>query len=297
MNPGVPAAQEPAVLCADDYAMTDGVSAAIEALAAQGRLSATSAMVTTRHWPGHAPRLKALSGKIGVGLHVNLTLGQPLGPMPKLAPAGTFPSLGGLLRGVLSRPGSTAEIAAEVARQIARFTESMGHVPDFVDGHQHVHALPGIRTGFLDAMASTFPRGRVLVRDPADHLLAILTRRVAVTKAASVAALAAGFGRAARAAGFPTNTSFAGFSKFDAATSYATELERFFVSPGALHLIMCHPGYVDAELRQLDPVVERRQQEFEAILNANWLPARIWTPGYPSTGGAVAALLGARLAP
>ena len=51
------------VLCADDYAMTDDISQGIEALALARRLSAASAMVTTRHWPAHGARLAHLRGE------------------------------------------------------------------------------------------------------------------------------------------------------------------------------------------------------------------------------------------
>ena len=46
------------ILCADDYAMTEGISRAIGELAAAKRLSATSVMVNTPHWPAAAPRLR-----------------------------------------------------------------------------------------------------------------------------------------------------------------------------------------------------------------------------------------------
>ena len=85
------------ILTADDYAMTDGVSRAIEDLARARRLSATSAMVTMPGWREAAPRIAALRGEIAIGLHLNLTVGAPLGPMPKLAPDGIFPSLKSLL--------------------------------------------------------------------------------------------------------------------------------------------------------------------------------------------------------
>ena len=45
------------ILCADDYALTEGISRAIGELAAAQRLSATSVLVTSAHWPAMAPRL------------------------------------------------------------------------------------------------------------------------------------------------------------------------------------------------------------------------------------------------
>ena len=75
--------------------MTEGISRAIGELAAAQRLSATSVMVNSPHWPAAAPRLRAHRGHLSIGLHLNLTLGTPVGPMPRLAPAGTFPGLRG----------------------------------------------------------------------------------------------------------------------------------------------------------------------------------------------------------
>ena len=82
-----------AVLCADDFGLADGVSQGIVELAEAGRLSATGAMTNMPGWRRAAPDLKPLRGRIGIGLHLNLTAGSPLGAMPQLAPSGTFPPL------------------------------------------------------------------------------------------------------------------------------------------------------------------------------------------------------------
>ena len=42
---------------------------------------------------------------------------------------------------------------------------------------------------------------------------------------------------------------------------------------------MCHPGYVDAALTASgDALVARRQEEFDVLMAAKNLPARIWQP-------------------
>ncbi len=265
----------PAILCADDYAMTEGVSAAIEELAAAERLSATSVLVTSRHWPAHAARIVGLRDRIAIALHLNLTLGEPAGPMPGLAPSGTFPSLGTVLRLALRRKLDAREIANEVSRQLDRFELHLGHPPDIVDGHQHVHALPQIRDAVLETLASRFPSAKPLVRDPSDSPLAILTRGAAPVKALGLSILTASFGSRARTLGFPTNQGFSGVSSFDEHVPYEDELARFFRDPGKRHLIMCHPGFPDAELARLDPVVQRRRAEFEALRDSLDLPERI----------------------
>lgn len=267
----------PPLLCADDFGISSGVSSGIEELAETRRISATTAIVTLPTWPREALRLAALREGIAIGLHVNLTLGAPLAPMPDLAPSGTLPSLGALLqRCLFGRRPAAEEIATEVTRQIDRFEEATGYFPDFIDGHQHVHVLPGIREGFLRALVSRFPDRRPLVRDPSDRFAAIVARGCAVSKALAVAALSYGFGTAARRAGFPTNSGFSGFSSFDSRISFTDEFERSFRCAGRRHLIMCHPGYVDSELSRLDPVVTRRREELRCLLSAPELETRIW---------------------
>lgn len=272
------------ILCADDYALTDGVSRAIGALAAARRLSATSVLVTTRHWPAAAPRLLVHRGRLSIGLHLDLTLGPPLGPMPRLAPGGVYPSLRGLLARALLGRLDVAEIRGEIARQLDRFEAGLGHPPDHVDGHQHVHALPGVRGALLELVARRYSTHPPLIRDPADRYRAIATRRSAVPKALGIAALAKGFGRAARGRRLPTNDTFAGFSAFDLSEPYAEEFARALLAPGLRHLVMCHPGHVDAELTTRDPVVARRQMEYDALLRQPGLPDLIWRPSRAVNG-------------
>ena len=275
----------PPILCADDFGISSGVGSAIEELAETRRISATTAIVTLPTWRREGLRLSTLRERIAVGLHVNLTLGAPVAPMPDLAASGTLPHLKDLLKRCLAgRAPSAREVALEVGHQLDRFEDVTGHPPDFIDGHQHVHVFPGIREGFLRALLSRFPDRRPFVRDPSDRLSAIVSRGCAIPKALSVAALSYGFSAALQRAGFPANNGFSGFSAFDSRISYTDELERSFRCVGRRHLIMCHPGYVDAELSRLDPVVIRRREELRGLLSLPELETRIWHMGPRSDG-------------
>ena len=250
-------------LCADDYAMTPGVSAGIlEALDA-GSLSATSAMTTSEWWPETAPLLKPHAGHADIGVHLNLTMGAPLAAMPTFAPRGVFPGIGQMLR--LSRGDvlPLPEIAAEIDRQLDRFAEIWGTPPDHVDGHQHVQVLKPIRRLLLAALRK---RGwRPWLRDSGDGIVPILRRGTSLKKAAGLAFLASGFGEEAKRAGLRTNVGFAGFSDFDPREDYLSLLARYLTAPGPHHLVMCHPGHVDDALRRLDPVVGTRESELSIL--------------------------------
>jgi chitin disaccharide deacetylase len=275
------------VLCADDFAISDGVSRGILGLVAMGRLSATSAMTNCPGWPDLAPSLGEHGGRIGIGLHLTLTAGAPLGAMPEFAPEGAFPPLGAVIRHGLAGRLPGREIGAEIERQIDAFVEALGRAPDFVDGHQHVHVLPGIRRPLLDALACRGLAGRLWLRDPADTVRAIVRRGISAPKALTIRVLSAGFRQAAHRAGFATNDGFSGFSPFETGR-VAAVFQRAFLDLGPRPVVMCHPGYPDDALRRLDPVAEVREQErdylasdaFAALLSSRAL-ALVPAPGGP----------------
>lgn len=277
-------ARAPVILCADDFAMTRGISEGIVALAATGRLSATSAMVNMPHWASQAAPALALRDRFAVGLHLNLTFGAPLGAMPKLAPGGQLPPPDRVVGRAVSRAIDREEVADEIARQFDRFEEVAGVPPDFVDGHHHVHVLPVIRDALLEVMRRRFPRGGPLIRDPADRVTAILQRRVAAGKALTVAMLAAGFRHAANAAGFATNRGFSGYSIIGT-VPYAAEFDASLVAPGPQQMIMCHPGLPDDEHGDRDSIATRRPEELALLSSRADVPDLIWHVGARDVAG------------
>jgi hypothetical protein len=152
------------------------------------------------------------------------------------------------------------EIADEIGRQLDAFADAVGREPDFIDGHQHVHALPGIRQALLGVLSARGLARRLWLRDPSDRLAAIAQRRLAAPKALVVAALSRGFGAQARAAGFRTNAGFSGFSSFDPSADLDRDFGRYLRAIGPAHLVMCHPGETDNG-EGLDEVVEARRRE------------------------------------
>jgi predicted glycoside hydrolase/deacetylase ChbG (UPF0249 family) len=253
-------------LCADDFALSPAVSRGIlEALAA-GRLNATSAMTTRPSWPQAARELASAGYDADVGLHLNLTLGAPLSRMAQFAPS-TFPVIGHLLRASGKGELPLNEIAQEIEAQIDAFIAAFGRAPDFVDGHQHVHVLPGIRQSLLAVLERKGLAGRLWLRNSGDRPARILARHIELKKALGLAWLGRGFAIEAKARGFPINDGFAGYSAFRRDGDFAADFTRYLVAPGPQHLVMCHPGYVDDELAAVDPVTATRENELKFVLS------------------------------
>jgi chitin disaccharide deacetylase len=289
------------ILCADDFGLTKGVSEAILDLAALGRISATSVMVNRPWWQSHGSALLPLP--IGVGLHLTLTLGRPLGDMPSLAPEGIFPSLSDVIIKSVRGGLIFAEIEEEIERQCDAFVAVTGRPPDHIDGHQHVHVLPVIRKALLRVIVRRGWQTKLWLRDPSDGFFAVLRRR-APLKALVVKALAFRFRRATTSCGIVTNRGFSGFSRFRHDASVAS-IENDFVRHvqrlGTAPLIMCHPGYLDEELVRLDPVIEPRArevmyltsglfEEFREALNFRLVPSLLWTQREQQVQGTIQAL-------
>jgi len=251
-------------LCADDYGLAPGVSAAIRHLIALGRLQATGCMTGSPHWPEAAMALKPLDGMADIGLHITLTDQAPIGPMPKLAPDGKLPSVGALLKLSLSGKLDRAEISAEINRQLDSFHAAFGRMPDFLDGHHHVHQLPGIGEVVIEVWKTRLG-GKGWVRSCLEPSLGILTRRISPLRALVIANLGRVFRRRLEQAGVPHNRSFRGVYDFSGKVPFDLLFRRFTTNPGPACLMMVHPGLVDEALVAADSLTGQRQVEYRFL--------------------------------
>jgi chitin disaccharide deacetylase len=261
----------PLVVCADDYALTPGVSRAIRELIAAGRISATSVMTVCPWWAEEAAALSEVAGDADIGLHLTLTDQSPLGAMPKLAPAGRLPPISALVRASLMGRLPVAEIEAEIERQLIAFVEVWKRAPAHVDGHHHAHQLPGVR-GALFRVLERGRFGRPYLRSCHEAPARILARGVAPSKAIIISALGLNFARSAKQRGFVLNSGFSGIYALGAAGRSVGELfQRFVRNLGPCPLAMCHPGYSDSTLAALDPMTEQRDAERAFLAGDDWL--------------------------
>jgi len=258
-------------LCADDYGISPSVNAAIRELIARGRLNATSVMVAAPHLGDDEVALLDMlnSGekRAAIGLHVTLT--APFKPMgAEFAPVrdGCFLPLAEMLRAAIARRLQPEMLVIEIATQLRAFLETFGRLPDFLDGHQHVHLFPQVRDAFLKVVAETAPDAWVRQCGRARS-----SRRLHERKGLVLDILSVSFRRKAERLGIATNSAFAGAYAFNAKANFAKIFTRFLAGLPDGGLIMCHPGFVDAELVRLDPLTYLREHEF-AYFNSDAFP-------------------------
>lgn len=258
------------ILCADDFALSSSISETIADLAERACINAVSCMAVFPGWARDACLLAGLDrsgpGAVQVGLHLVLAGERPITRMARQGPDGRLPGADATRRLAYARRLDLRELAQEIDAQFAAFCRAMGRAPDFIDAHQHVHVLPGIRDRVIDATLRHAPRA--WMRNPADRLMAA-RHRPFLGKAIGSSLHAAGLGSALVKQGIASNDSFAGH--YDYRGDYAALLPRFFAAPGERHLIMCHPG---SGLAEGDSIAEARVVE-AAVLGAMPLAERI----------------------
>jgi predicted glycoside hydrolase/deacetylase ChbG (UPF0249 family) len=154
-------------ICADDFGLAPNISTGIARLARSGRLTAISCITNSPHWDEDSKLLQGLPDTVDIGLHLNFTEGRPSSArLARRWP--TMPSLPRLIVQAHLHLLPHRQMRNEVHAQLAAFNRALGQPPRFIDGHQHVHHLPGLRDIILDMVEHVQPMpamrstGRVL---------------------------------------------------------------------------------------------------------------------------------------
>lgn len=242
----------PFVLIADDFGLNDAIDAGILQLSQAGRLSGTSCLTQPARWPA-AAQVLAREARIQVGLHINFSQSFDAhswwAPLPQLiarAHAHALPK---------------AKIRESLNRQWGQFTAAMGRTPDFVDGHQHVHQLPGIREALLALIdregAQPWLRVTHPLQAPHAGFKGILIRELG----------AEALRRQALALGLRVPTAFAGVYDFNLDSSgYAGLFTQWLNDSPSGTVVMCHPGMA-ALPSAADPIAAARPEELAFFLS------------------------------
>ena len=251
-------------LCADDFGLKKSVNDGVIDLVCKGRLNAVSCMSGGVSFEaGAGPLLKAVSDAeqdVKIGLHLTLSEYAPLTHMPKLAPHGVFPTINQAL--ISSHIGrfDEQEITREIEAQIDRFESITGRLPDFVDGHQHVHLMPTVRYCLMDCIQTKGLSGFVRLCDEKG-------RASKAIKTMILSRLSKQMGKLLDRANIAHNDVFLGVNAFDPSEDFSLLMQGWLKQAAIASdwpLIMCHPAfapYAD-EAAIHDPIQNRRVDEW-----------------------------------
>jgi predicted glycoside hydrolase/deacetylase ChbG (UPF0249 family) len=207
------------IVNADDFGLTPGVSRGILEAQARGIVTSTTLLVNR---PLDPSLLEALRGSgLGVGLHVNLTLGAPVSPLERVR--SLVDESGAFLRDAREQAARAKpdEARLEIGNQIEAFRRLLGRFPTHLDSHHHV--------------------GR---HEPLLGLMLFFARALRVPLRAQDAEVRA----RARREGLRTPDHFAGESGPEPCWTAERLLEHLERLPPGITEFMTHPGYYDEAL-------------------------------------------------
>jgi len=245
-------------VCVDDFGQHEGINRAALDLADRHRVSTVSCLVDGPAWHSGARALQAYAARVEVGLHLNFTedFGQ-----------GECHTLPELIVRAYARLLDRTRVRAAIQRQFDRFEQAMGRLPDFVDGHQHVHQLPVIRDQLIAVMNERYGSARPWLRST----LPVASGRKSSGLMASAAFKSWLIGRLgakpfralANRQAYPQNDRLVGVYGFDLSEAdYLQKMKVWLDCAGDRDVLMCHPS---VPWRGEDPLQGARNREYRVL--------------------------------
>jgi hopanoid biosynthesis associated protein HpnK len=264
------------IVNADDLGWAEGVNQGIAEAFRHGIVTSTSLLANGDAFAGGVNTARSAPG-LGVGVHLNLSDGAPVADresvMSLLNDDGNF--AGGpesLLLKRARRGLMLAEVEEEWDAQIRRVRDA-GIPPTHLDGHKHVHMLPGLFEIAL-RLAKKHGIGAIRVSLEESSLRAALSfgakQHAGVVMKQGVRArglklLARDAREQAERAGIATADYFCGIAQTGELTREGVAQLLRSLPEGTTEL-MCHPGYADETLEKTPTRLQAsRQTELEIL--------------------------------
>ena len=264
------------IVNADDLGWTESVNRGIAEAHRHGIVTSASLLANGPAFASGAELARATPG-LGVGVHLNLSDGKPVACQDSVKSLvnerGEMESTPESLLLRLARRGSLfEEVEREWDAQI-RKVRGAGIEPAHVDGHRHVHMLPGI-FDIAVRLAKKHGIGAIRISHETSNLRAALSvgsqQHGAVVmkqgmQARGLKLIARDAREQAERAGLATADYFCGIAQTGELTREGV-LRLLEVLPEGTTEFMCHPGYADDALAKSSTRLKAsRQTELEIL--------------------------------
>ncbi len=223
-----------AIINADDCNLTPGVTDAILKCHDQGVVSSTT-WLANLPFSDNAVRAVLKRKGLGVGIHLNVTLGSPVSPATKVKslvePDGRFKKL----PRQMGKLPALNEVIFEYTAQIEKFKQIFGCLPTHLDTHHQVHDHPLFFKAFT-RIASRYDL-------PVRRSCLMLSRKEKLKTTDF----------------FFGNFTPAGYWRKNPFETLIRNL------PEGISEFMCHPGYNDKKLRAVSSFTSGRKEEMQLL--------------------------------
>jgi chitin disaccharide deacetylase len=245
-------------ICADDFGLSSSINQGIIELIAINRISAVSCMVYGTKWHEGLSALLNLKqnnndNKIDIGLHLDLIDTVKINTSKKLV---------NLIIHSYLRKLNKQEIIHNIKIQLDKFEHDTNQIPDYIDGHQHIHQFPIIRDILIQELLQRYTDKLPWIRcTSTQKFLANLNFKAQIIDFLGSKQLKI----LAHKHGFFTNSHLIGVYNFSNTTDYEKKYAHWLKFIQHKDLLMCHPAkYIDNN----DAISQARLNEFNFLSSA-----------------------------
>lgn len=231
------------MIIADDFGFDPENDRIIIDLISRGKIDGTSVLTSDRISDEHRRELVQLRQTHGaeIGLHLTLNWEHDSNSNSNSNETGVLGVWFSLLVGKIK----TEQIFCSFHSQITHFFNVFGFFPDFLDGHQHCHAIPQAWPGLLRALRMLADcKSNFWVRSPSTNNIgnALIEFRRGGLKTLLVMCWGATLRTRLNHVKIKTNSDFSGFVHFGSADSFSKSFKQLLKKSREGCLIMVHPG-------------------------------------------------------
>jgi predicted glycoside hydrolase/deacetylase ChbG (UPF0249 family) len=266
------------IVNADDLGWTEGVNRGIAETHRNGLVTSASLLANGAAFASGVDFARK-TPSLGVGVHLNLSDGPPTAEPAKIK---SLLDETGMLHGapqsLLARLAASRLVLEDVDREWSAQIQKIlnaGISPTHLDGHKHVHMLPGLFELALK-LAKRYKISAIRVSHEASGLRAALScgegRKLSVllrqgAQARSLKLLVPNARKKTARAGILTTDNFCGIAQTGELTLDGMMCLLPALPAGSTEF-MCHPGYVDRDLQNSPTRLQSsRQTELEILTN------------------------------
>lgn len=259
------------IINADDLGLTSGVNRAIEKACRRGIVTSATLMANSRAFD-EAAAMARTTPELNIGCHIVLVDGEPVSSGLKSLTGGTSKfrsSLKDFALAAIRKQLSQEEIQREAEAQICKI-QSAGINLTHVDTHKHTHMFPHVLEAVIRAAKECGVRA---IRNPFEPLRSWPKGMIAAspalwTRAMEVALLqkfSANFRRTVEQENISTTDGAVGVI-LTGSLDQSRLLRTIEILPEGTWELVCHPGYMDADLQTAGTrLLRSREVELEAL--------------------------------
>tara|TARA_B100000989_G_scaffold231667_1_gene178462 strand:- start:245 stop:1069 length:825 start_codon:yes stop_codon:yes gene_type:complete len=254
-------------ICSDDFGLSSGINSGIIDCVKYNRITDVSCITIIENSKKDFNNLAKYKDKINIGLHLVLTDLYYYKENKKKK----LPTYNNFLTNVLLKRINKLEIKKLINQQIDNFYYFFNKMPDFIDGHKHIHQFPLIFEIINEILVLRDLKNNIWIRNTKNINFRKNIKNFFNIKKILINFTGNYFKKILISNNFKTNKNFLGIYNFESKQTFRSIFLEFIDETSDKNLLACHPGYIDYSIIDIDSLIEERYEELKYLLSDEFI--------------------------